>query len=90
MLLCPWNFPGKNTEVGCHFLLQGISHLLHLQERHTQLSLASTMAELYQSKLHFTECVFLTTTLSSQDNEISCNPTMNYRTFALNFFPCYT
>ena len=33
----PWNFPGKNTGVGCHFLLQGIfltqgsnSHLLHL------------------------------------------------------------
>ena len=23
-LLCPWNFPGKNTWVGCHFLLQGI------------------------------------------------------------------
>ena len=23
-LLCPWNFPGKNTEVGNHFLLQGI------------------------------------------------------------------
>ena len=23
-LLCPWDFPGKNTEVGCHFLLQGI------------------------------------------------------------------
>ena len=22
--LCPWNFPGKNTVVGCHFLLQGI------------------------------------------------------------------
>ena len=20
-LLCPWDFPGKNTEVGCHFLL---------------------------------------------------------------------
>ena len=36
-LLCPWNFPGKNTGVGCHFLLQGIfltqgsnPHLLHL------------------------------------------------------------
>ena len=38
-LLCPWNFPGKNTEVGCHFLFQGIFltqglnpcllHLLH-------------------------------------------------------------
>ena len=23
-LLCPWNSPGKNTAVGCHFLLQGI------------------------------------------------------------------
>ena len=23
-LLCPWDFPGKNTRVGCHFLLQGI------------------------------------------------------------------
>ena len=21
-LLCPWDFPGKNTRVGCHFLLQ--------------------------------------------------------------------
>ena len=33
----PWNFSGKNTGVGCHFLLQGIfptqksnSHVLHL------------------------------------------------------------
>ena len=23
-LLCPWNFPGKNTGLGCRFLLQGI------------------------------------------------------------------
>jgi len=23
-LLCPWDSPGKNTAVGCHFLLQGI------------------------------------------------------------------
>ena len=22
--LCPWDSPGKNTGVGCHFLLQGI------------------------------------------------------------------
>ena len=36
-LLCPWYFPGKNTAVGCRFLLQGIfppqglnPHLLHL------------------------------------------------------------
>ena len=24
-LLCPWGFPGKNTGVGCHALLQGSS-----------------------------------------------------------------
>ena len=23
-LLCPWDFPGRNTGVGCHALLQGI------------------------------------------------------------------
>ena len=23
-LFCPWNFPGKNTGVSCHFFLQGI------------------------------------------------------------------
>ena len=23
-LLCPWDFPAKNTKVGCHSLLQGI------------------------------------------------------------------
>ena len=23
-LLCPWNFPGKNTGVVCHFIFQGI------------------------------------------------------------------
>ena len=23
-LLCPWNSPGKNTGLGCHFLLQEI------------------------------------------------------------------
>ena len=24
MLVCPWNFLGEKTRVGCHFLLQGI------------------------------------------------------------------
>ena len=23
-LLCPWDFSGKDTGVGCHFLLQGL------------------------------------------------------------------
>ena len=38
MLLCPWNFSGKNTGVGCHFLLQGIflTHGLNLRLLHWQ------------------------------------------------------
>ena len=41
----PWDFPGKNTGVGCHFLLQGIfptqrlnPHLLHWQADSLPLS----------------------------------------------------
>ena len=34
-LFCPWDFPGKNTGVSCHFFLQGIFPIqgsnLHLQ-----------------------------------------------------------
>ena len=28
--LCPWDFPGKNTGMGCHFLLQGILSIQQL------------------------------------------------------------
>ena len=48
-LLYPWNFPGKNTEVGCHFLLQGIfpiqgSNLLSLLHWHVARGVFNTMA----------------------------------------------
>ena len=38
-LLCPWDFPGKNTGMGCHFFLRGIfltqgsSHVFCLASR---------------------------------------------------------
>ena len=32
-LLCPWDFPGKNTGAGCHFLLQGIFPTQGLSQR---------------------------------------------------------
>ena len=45
MFLCPWDSPGKNTGVGCHFLLQGIfptqesnPGLLHCRQILYQLS----------------------------------------------------
>ena len=43
-LFCPWDFPGKKTRVGCHFLLQGSfptqgsnQYLLHWQADITEL-----------------------------------------------------
>ena len=50
-LLCPWNFPGRNTGVGCHVLRQGIfstqgsnSHLFHfLHQQAGSLPLESSL-----------------------------------------------
>ena len=53
-LLCPWNFPGKNTGVGCHFLLQGIfptqgSNSYLLQCRHILYHWATREVEPWKS-----------------------------------------
>ena len=57
-LLCPWDFPGKNTGVGCHFLLQGIFltqgsnlHLLHWQVDSLLLSHLGSWVGLDGSKI---------------------------------------
>ena len=42
-LLYPWNSPGKNTEVGCHCLLQGISGI---EPRSLALQADSLLSEL--------------------------------------------
>ena len=54
--LCPWDSPGKNTGVGCCFLLQGIFPtqesnlgLLHCRQILYQLSYAAAAAKLLQS-----------------------------------------
>ena len=38
-LLCPWNYPGKNTRVGCHSLHQEIfpTHLSQTQKKMTNI-----------------------------------------------------
>ena len=64
-ICCPWDFPGKNTEVGYHFLLQGIFltqesspsvfHLLHWQVGSLPLvlSLPSLASQKYSSLLPY-------------------------------------
>ena len=48
MFLCPWDFPGKNTGVGCHFILQKIFPTLRSNPHHLHWqvdSLAITKAQ---------------------------------------------
>ena len=62
-LLHPWNFPGKSTGVGCHFLLQGIfptqglnPGLLHWKQMLYRLShqgsLEKSLAIPYEINIH--------------------------------------
>ena len=46
-LLCPWNFPGKNTGVGCHFLFQQRSSG---QEKVVRLSGMASLLTEWESK----------------------------------------
>ena len=54
-LLCPWNSPGRNIGVGCHFLLQGIfptqrsnPGLLHCRHILYHLSQLSKLQEIME------------------------------------------
>ena len=55
-LLCPWDFPGMKTGVGCHFLLQGIFltqglnlHLLHCRQILYHWTTSEALSTLYNS-----------------------------------------
>ena len=57
-LLCSWNFPGKNTGVGCHFLLQGIfPRRSSLSRGQTQISCISCSSRQILYQLHHLESV---------------------------------
>ena len=72
---CPWDFPGKNTGVGCYFLLQGIFltqgsklHLLHLL--HWQ---ADSIPLCYlQSPFYTRECKYTSRWLSGNESACQC------------------
>ena len=57
--LCPQDFPGKNTGVGCHFLLQGIfptqvsnQHILYLLHWHLCLPNANRWRRVVTTQLN--------------------------------------
>ena len=81
--LCPWGSPGKNTGMGCHFLLQGIFPtqglnlcLLHWQEDSLPLSHQGNLY--YVNSTDVCVCVFKGLYLSQYclPNCIFCYPTI--------------
>ena len=61
-LLCPWNFPGKKTGVGCHLLLQifstqGLNPLLRPLHWQTDSLLLSHLGNLYKGSVQFSRSV---------------------------------
>ena len=87
-LLCPWDFPGKNTRVGFHFFLQGIfltqgskPHLLHWQADSLPLSYqGSPSLSLTSSKSTILICFYLPRVSSVLINGhyLSSGPSFNY------------
>ena len=53
--LCPWDSPGKNTGVGCHFVLQEIfpTHGLNLHVLYWQTDYLPLMIIAHQNKTQF-------------------------------------
>ena len=77
-LLYPWDFSGKNTGVGCHFLLQGIfltqglnSGLLHCRQILYQLSLQGSPFSTW-------ECMYVNLNLPIHPTPLSSHPMITY------------
>ena len=77
-LLCPWDSPGKNTGVGCHFLLQGIfpAQGLNLDLLHCRQALYCLSLPLDKTDLHLSEAVCSVDGLLCRRDQGSAYPTM--------------
>ena len=80
-LLCPWNSPGKNTGVGCHFLLQGIfttqglnPGLLHCRRMPYHLSHQGSQYRNLGIILFFLFLIFLCSPLSNYVSYVTLMP----------------
>jgi len=65
-LLCPWDSPGKNTGVGCHFLFQGIfptqglmPHLLHCRWICCQWATREALSIVYVVYIVYVYCTYI-------------------------------
>ena len=92
-LLCPWDFPGKNSGVGCHFLFQGIfltqgSNLPLLHCRQSLALYVDSTAEplcLYRYKQMFIPSFGHATTVIIMKNRIKADLEQGWRLLQNDF-----
>ena len=77
-LLCPWDFPGKNTGVVCHILLQGIFptqglklHLLHQQANSLPMGHLGSPHKLIKHPLYFLKTLRICEAVKKFQNNFS-------------------
>ena len=63
-VLCPWDFSGKNTGVGCHFLLQGMSL--------TQCTNPHLLCLLHEQVVFFLSFFFFATSTNWEARHLIC------------------
>ena len=84
-LLCPWDLPGKNTGMGCHFLLQGIfltqglnQSLLHCRQILYHLSYQRPSIYLYIFNIFLYIYIYLYSQISHGGGPTSPEPASGF------------
>ena len=96
-LLCPWDYPGKNTGVGCHFLFHGIlifptqglnPCLLHCRQILYPLSQLESPYKSYILYIYINHMFFIVS--SMKKHSISMCITCVFFSFVFTFFITYS
>ena len=84
-LLCPWNFPGKNTGMGCHFLLQEIFLSLGLNPH---LSVSCIDGQIFTTNGTWCELFYKSPSLSTDASLSQAGPVIISHSTRLEVGPC--
>ena len=60
-LPCPWDSPGKNTGVGCHFLLPSLDNICkeHISKSYSPVPEVRISTDLFEDKIHLSPFLHL-------------------------------
>ena len=96
-LLCPWDSPGKNTGVSCHFLLQ-LSHISHVllfatlwtAAHQAPLSMRFSRQKYWTGCPAFLQGIFPTLGIEPTSFTVSCTGKQVFFTISASWEACCT